>query len=198
MRRSFWFRKHRTNADAHRLDAIVVEVELRHILAEGLRQAVVAVRALSRGSVDFFVLSIEARNVIRTGEHDAPDVVQTRCFVEVEHALDIRFEYLFEGPLDRYATEMDDRIAPFDEPVDGGAIREIAGHHFLMRCGVARQHAGQIGNAHARRKFRDAMPDNLANTTNSARQQQARSNALFDDGAPFPCSIFLSPRCGSE
>ena len=64
--------KHGADADAHGLDAVAVEIHLRHVFAEGLGQAVVTIGAFARGGVDSFVLPIETRDVIRAREHDAP------------------------------------------------------------------------------------------------------------------------------
>src|SRR6187399_1121689 len=83
------FGERRADAQAHRLDAVAVEVEAGDVLAERLAEAVVAVGPHRRGRVDDLVLPVEAGDVVRAREDDAPDAVPACRFVEMPDADDV-------------------------------------------------------------------------------------------------------------
>ena len=110
--------KRRADAQAHRLEAVAVEVEARQVLAEGLAQAVVAVGPHRLARRDHLVLAIEAGDVVRAREHDPPHAVPARRLVEVVHADDVGLQDRLERPLHRDAAEVDDRRRAGDQGVD--------------------------------------------------------------------------------
>ena len=107
----------RADAQAHRLQAVAVEVEARQVLAERLAQAVVAVGPHRIAGANDLVLAIEAGDVVRAREHDPADAVLARRFVEVVHADDVGLQDRLERSLDRDAAEVDDRLDAGDQRV---------------------------------------------------------------------------------
>ena len=80
------------DAQAHRLDAVLVPVQLGQVLAEGLGQAVEAVGPGRMQRRDDLVLAVEAGDVVGAGEDDALDAVLARRFVQVVGADDVAGE----------------------------------------------------------------------------------------------------------
>jgi hypothetical protein len=169
------------DADADGLDAVTVEIELRHVLAEGLRQAVVAVGALAHPGVDLLVLPVEADHVVRAREHDALRTMATGGLVDVEHAADVAFEHFLERPLHRDAAQVDDGVAALDQRVDGGLVGKIADHDLLVRAG-RRSHRRDVREPDHVGERCETLAQFLAEAASRAGQQQARQFARVDGG----------------
>src|SRR5471030_159564 len=76
-------RKRGADTNAHCLDSVAIEIELRHVFTERFRQAVVTVGTSQRMRVDLLVLPIKPGHMIGAGEDDTLDAMPAGAFVEV-------------------------------------------------------------------------------------------------------------------
>ena len=161
-----------TDADADRLDAIAVEVELRHVFTEGFGQAVVAVRAAQHRGVERFGLFVKADHMVRAGEHHPFHAMAARGFIDVKDAFDVGFEDFLERALYRHAAQVHDGVAAGQQGVHSLLVRQVAGRHFLMRAfGFAQcrnvGHPQHFGVGH------ETLAQHLAQATSGTGQEQA-------------------------
>jgi hypothetical protein len=118
----------RADAQAHGLEPVAVEVELRQVLAEGLAQAVVAVGALGLRGVDGLALGVEAGDVVRAGEHDAPHAVHAGRLVDMVGADDVGREHILEAVFGGHAAQVHHRLHALQQRHHRGLV--------LQRCRV--------------------------------------------------------------
>src|SRR5262249_41562746 len=80
------------DAGAQKTDPVLVGIEARKRLGEGLADAVAAVRAWHHAMVDRLVARIKADRVVARGDDDALDPRSSCCLEHVECAADVRLK----------------------------------------------------------------------------------------------------------
>ncbi len=87
--------------------------------------------------------------MVGTRKHDPLDTGKPRALPEVDRTGDIGVEDLGPGPFQRPATEMQDRIDAFAEPLGRLGIGEVAANDLLARLG--RRHLIAVGQPQHRK-----------------------------------------------
>ena len=135
----------RADAQADRLDAVAVPVELGQVFAEAFAEAIEPVGAHGVAWADDLVLAIEAGDVVAAGKDDALDAVGSRRLVQVDHADDVARKDGLPGLLGRHAAHVHDRVDAGQQGQHGRLVFERRDHHFL--AGASDAHLGTMAEA---------------------------------------------------
>jgi len=119
------------DAQAHGLYAVAVEIEAREVFAEGLGDAVQAVRPCRVLEAHDFVLPVEAGDVVAAGKDHALDALLARGLVQVVHAHDVGGQYGVPGLFGGHAAQVHHGVHPGQQAVDRSGVLQPGGAHFL-------------------------------------------------------------------
>src|SRR5215469_3329399 len=113
------------DAGAQKTDPVLVGIEARKRLGEGLADTVAAVRARHHAMVDHLVARIKADRMVARGHDDAFDPGSSRCLEQVVCAADVRLKDRLPAALARDTSQMYDAINVGDDAFDCGQVGKL-------------------------------------------------------------------------
>ena len=116
---------------------MAVEVQLREVFAERLRQAVQAIGLGRRAGGNHLVLAVEAGHVVRAREHHAAHARLARGLVQVVGADDVGRQDRLPRLLGGDAAHVHDGVDAVQQRQHGAGVGQVGPHHLFGRRGGA-------------------------------------------------------------